>query len=64
MTLTSPIRALPEIGRASPVLNRRAEIEAALDELNSLSKEVPPEVREYAEPVIAWLRAKLAATKD
>lgn len=64
MTLTSPIRTLHEIGRASPGPTRRAEIKAALDELDCLIKAVPSEVREYAESVIASLRDKLAAAKD
>ena len=64
MTLTSPIRTLHKIGRVLPGPTRRAEIEAALDELDCLVKEVPPEIRECAESVIASLRDKLAATKD
>jgi len=38
----------------------RAEIEEALDELEYLFEVMPPEMQEYAEPVIEALRRKLA----
>lgn len=57
----TPYRTLHEIARALPQLTTREEIEAALDELEYLFEVIPPEMQEYAEPVIEQLRRKLAA---
>lgn len=64
MTGVTPYRTLHDIARALPELTRRAEIEAALDELEYLFEVMPPEMQGYAEPVIESLRAKLAAATD
>jgi len=58
----TPYRTLHDIARALPELVQRAEIEAALDELEYLFEVIPPEMQEYAEPVIEALRRKLAET--
>jgi len=60
MSGVTPYRTLHEIARALPQLTGRAEIEAALDELEYLFEVMPPEMQEYAEPVIETLRRKLA----
>lgn len=60
MSGITPYRTLHDIARALPDLNTRAEIEKALDELEYLFEVIPPEMQEYAEPVIAALRVKLA----
>lgn len=60
MTGITPYRTLHDISRALPTLTTREEIEAALDELEYLFEVIPPEMQEYAEPVIAALRARLA----
>lgn len=57
----TPYRTLHDIARALPTLTARDEIEAALDELEYLFEVIPPEMQEYAEPVIMALRAKLAS---
>lgn len=64
MSGVTPYRTLHEIARAMPGLVRRAEIEAALDEVEYLFEVMPPEMQEYAEPVIASSRAKLAAATE
>ncbi|MFN3544474.1 MAG: hypothetical protein ACK4UX_06450 [Thiobacillus sp.] len=64
MTGVTPYRTLHDIARALPELNRRGEIEAALDELEYLFEVMPPEMQGYAEPVIEALRAKLANAPD
>ena len=64
MSGITPYRTLHDIARAAPGLTRRAEIEAALDEVEYLFEVMPPEMQEYAEPVIDSLRAKLAAATD
>ncbi len=61
MSGVTPYRTLHDIARAVPNLTTRAEIEQALDELEFLFEVIPPEMQEYAEPVIAALRVKLAA---
>jgi hypothetical protein len=61
MSGITPYRTLHDISRALPTLTTRDEIESALDELEYLFEVIPPEMQEYAEPVIASLRAKLAA---
>ena len=61
MSGVTPYRTLHDIARAMPELTQRAEIEAALDELEYLFEVIPPEMQEYAEPVIAALHDKLAA---
>ena len=58
-----PYRTLQAIARAMPMLTERADIEAALDELEYLFEVIPPEMQEYAEPLIAQLRVKLAAAQ-
>ena len=58
----TPYRTLHDIAHALPELVQRAEIEAALDELEYLFEVIPPEMQEYAEPVIEALRRKLAET--
>ena len=60
MSGVTPYRTLHDIARALPQLTGRAEIEAALDELEYLFEVMPPEMQEYAEPVIDTLRRKLA----
>ena len=60
MSGVTPYRTLHDIARARPPLPGRAEIEAALDELEYLFEVMPPEMQEYAEPVIEALRRKLA----
>jgi hypothetical protein len=62
MSGVTPYRTLHDIARALPELVQRAEIEAALDELEYLFEVIPPEMQEYAEPVIEALRRKLAET--
>jgi hypothetical protein len=62
MSGVTPDRTLHDIARALPELVQRAEIEAALDELEYLFEVIPPEMQEYAEPVIEALRRKLAET--
>ena len=62
MSGVTPYRTLHDIARALPELVQRAEIEAALDELEYLFEVIPPEMQEYAEPVIEVLRRKLAET--
>lgn len=64
MSGITPYRTLHDIARALPQLTRRAEIEAALDELEYLFEVMPPEMQGYAEPVIEALRTKLAAARD
>jgi hypothetical protein len=61
MSGVTPYRTLHDIARALPELTRREDIEAALDELEYLFEVIPPEMQEYAEPVIDSLRRKLAA---
>lgn len=61
MSGVTPYRTLHDIARALPQLDAREEIEAALDELEYLFEVIPPEMQEYAEPVIEALRKKLAA---
>ena len=61
MSGITPYRTLHDISRALPTLTTRQEVEAALDELEYLFEVIPPEMQEYAEPVIAALRDKLAA---
>jgi hypothetical protein len=61
MSGVTPYRTLHDIARALPELTRREEIEAALDELEYLFEVIPPEMQEYAEPIIESLRRKLAA---
>lgn len=61
MSGITPYRTLHDIARALPTLTTRDEIEAALDELEYLFEVIPPEMQEYAEPVIAALREKRAA---
>ena len=63
MSGVTPYRTLHDIARALPELVQRAEIEAALDELEYLFEVIPPEMQEYAEPVIEALRRKLAETR-
>jgi len=60
MSGVTPYRTLHDIARALPQLTGRAEIETALDELEYLFEVIPPEMQEYAEPVIEALRRKLA----
>jgi hypothetical protein len=60
MSGVTPYRTLHDIARAMPELTRRDEIESALDELEYLFEVMPPEMQEYAEPVIEALRQKLA----
>jgi hypothetical protein len=60
MSGVTPYRTLHDIARALPQLTGRAEIETALDELEYLFEVMPPEMQEYAEPVIEALRRKLA----
>ena len=60
MTGVTPYRTLHDIARALPELTRREDIVAALDELEFLFEVIPPELQEYAEPVIEALRKKLA----
>lgn len=64
MSGITPYRTLHDIARALPGLVKRAEIEAALDEVEYLFEVMPPEMQEYAEPVIASLRARLAAATE
>jgi hypothetical protein len=64
MSGVTPYRTLHDIARALPELVQRAEIEAALDELEYLFEVIPPEMQEYAEPVIEALRRKLAETSS
>jgi hypothetical protein len=64
MSGITPYQTLHDIARALPSLTKRAEIEAALDELEYLFEVIPPEMQEYAEPVIASLREKLATATD
>lgn len=64
MSGITPYRTLHDIARAVPGLVRRAEIESALDELEYLFEVMPPEMQEYAEPVIESLRRKLAAATE
>lgn len=64
MSGVTPYRTLHEIARALPQLTTREEIEAALDELEYLFEVIPPEMQEYAEPVIEELRRKLAAVSS
>jgi len=61
MSGVTPYRTLHDIARALPELTRREDIEAARDELEYLFEVIPPEMQEYAEPIIASLRRKLAA---
>ena len=51
---------LHDIARALPVLTQRAEIEAALDELEYLFEVIPPGMQEYAGPDIEASRKKMA----
>jgi hypothetical protein len=60
MSGVTPYRTLHDIARALPELTGRDEIESALDELEYLFEVMPPEMQEYAEPVIEALRQKLA----
>jgi hypothetical protein len=60
MSGVTPYRTLHDYARALPQLTGRAEIEAALDELGYLFEVIPPEMQEYAEPVIEALRRKQA----
>jgi hypothetical protein len=60
MSGITPYRTLHDIARALPALTTHAEIEAALDQVEYLFEVMPPDMQEYAEPVIASLRAKLA----
>jgi hypothetical protein len=62
MTGVTPYRTLHDIARALPELTQREDIIAALDELEFLFEVIPPELQEYAEPVIEALRKKLADT--
>ena len=62
MTGVTPYRTLHDIARKLPELTERNEIEAALDEIEYLFEVIPPEMQEYAEPVIEALRKKLAET--
>jgi hypothetical protein len=62
MSGITPYRTLHDIARALPDLTTYSEIEAALDQVEYLFEVMPPDMQEYAEPVIASLRAKLAAT--
>lgn len=62
MTGVTPYRTLHDIARALPELTQREDIVAALDELEFLFEVIPPELQEYAEPVIEALRKKLADT--
>lgn len=64
MSGITPYRTLHDIARAVPGLVRRVEIESALDELEYLFEVMPPEMQEYAEPVIESLRKKLAAATE
>jgi hypothetical protein len=64
MSGITPYRTLHDIARALPGLTQRGEIEAALDELEYLFEVIPPEMQEYAEPVVEALREKLAALKS
>jgi hypothetical protein len=64
MSGVTPYRTLHDIARALPELTRREDIEAALDELEYLFEVIPPEMQEYAEPIIEALRIKLAAVSD
>lgn len=64
MSGVTPYRTLHDIARALPGLTTRAELEHALDELEFLFEVIPPELQEYAEPVIAELRVKLAAARS
>ena len=61
MSGINPYRTLQAIARGMPMLTERADIETALDELEYLFEVIPPEMQEYAEPLIAQLRVKLAA---
>lgn len=60
MSGVTPYRTLHDIARALPRMTGHAEIEEALDELEYLFEVMPPEMQEYAEPVIEALRRKLA----
>lgn len=64
MTGVTPYRTLHDIARALPELTRREDIIMALDELEFLFEVIPPELQEYAEPVIEALRKKLADTPN
>jgi hypothetical protein len=64
MSGVTPYRTLHDIARSLPQLTRRNEIEAALDEIEYLFEVMPPEMQEYAEPVIESLRSKLAQAQD
>jgi hypothetical protein len=57
----TPCLTLVDIARALPDLARRGSIDGAPDELEYLFEIIPPEVQEYAEPLIEALRNKLAA---
>lgn len=59
MSGITPYRTLHDIARSLPQLTQRAEIEAALDEMEYLFEVIPPDMQEYAEPVIDALRKKL-----
>lgn len=59
MSGVTPYRTLHDIARSLPELTQRAEIETALDELEYLFEVIPPDMQEYAEPVIEALRKKL-----
>lgn len=59
MSGITPYRTLHDIARSLPQLTQRTEIEAALDEMEYLFEVIPPEMQEYAEPVIDALRKKL-----
>lgn len=59
MSGVTPYRTLHDIARGLPQLTQRGEIESALDELEYLFEVMPPEMQEYAQPVIEALRRKL-----
>lgn len=60
MSGVTPYRTLADIARRLPDLTTRAEIEAALDEVEWLFEVIPPELQEHAETLIETLRLKLA----
>ncbi len=60
----TPYRTLRDIARAAPGLTRRADIEAALDEIEYLFEVISPVMEECVKRVIASLCGKRAAATD
>ncbi len=61
MPLPDPHVFMREVARRLPDLNRRAEIEPVLDDLEYLFEVMPPEMQDPAYQLIDQLRAKLEA---